>query len=174
MKRFPTLQLLLFFISAVAGQDLKPDVKGIEGEGFGVNGITIGGEIENGYEPVTTKAKEHNEKELSGIISNTNDKDFQCIDRPGTSRSSSQSFDEWLSERVAAKNKNQGGRRLHVFSPDNRLQLSASRMDTYPYRTFGRLYFTNPSGNFVCSTGIIQRELAITNRHCIPMDNNGN
>lgn len=41
-----------------------------------------------------------------------------------------------------------------------------STVNSYPFRTIGKLFFSKPDGNYVCSASIINRRIVITAGHC--------
>lgn len=66
-------------------------------------------------------------------------------------------FDGRAPEMVAQKGYPFTTRRV---SPDTTVNSS-------PYRRAGKLFFTTPEGNFVCSASVISRRLLVTAAHCM-------
>jgi V8-like Glu-specific endopeptidase len=60
--------------------------------------------------------------------------------------------------------RNVGADGLH-FTSSRLVPLSADK--AYPYRTVGKLFFTTPEGDMVCSGAVIKPRLVLTAGHCV-------
>lgn len=57
------------------------------------------------------------------------------------------------------------------FSSSRLVPLTADLI--YPYRTVGKLYFTAPDGNFVCSASVLRPRVVVTAGHCVHAGSGG-
>lgn len=57
------------------------------------------------------------------------------------------------------------------FTSSRLVPATQGTAKAYPYRTVGKLFFTTPSGNSVCSASVIQRRILATAGHCVHSGN---
>lgn len=172
MRKVVTVLLLTTTpVSIMANNDVSPGYRGV-----GLKRKRPVGSIYN--EPSLLHAMTPDE--FSKGKGRGHDKLSSSGDKPVKSRSSSssthpqESFEEWLAEGFevlpdgSERNETTSRRVLNVFNVDDRSLATPEMMDQYPFRCIGQFV----RGSSFCTATIIEKNLILTNRHCLGLVGN--